>query len=50
MITKIMFFFEKNEITKDDGSPYKVYTPYSRKWISRMIEQGIDEYKSEKFN
>ena len=39
--------FEKNEITKDDGSPYKVYTPYSRKWISRMIEQGIDEYKSE---
>jgi len=39
--------FEKNEITKDDGSPYKVYTPYSRKWISRMIEKGIDEYKSE---
>ena len=39
--------FEKNEITKDDGLPYKVYTPYSRKWISRMIEQGIDEYKSE---
>ena len=33
MITKIEFndykdhvLFEKNEITKDDGSPYKVYT------------------------
>ncbi len=24
--------FEKLEITKDDGLPYTVFTPYSRKW------------------
>ncbi len=24
--------FEKDEVTKDDGSPYTVFTPYSRKW------------------
>ncbi|MDM9632193.1 cryptochrome/photolyase family protein [Robiginitalea aurantiaca] len=24
--------FEKNEITKDDGNPYVVYTPYKNKW------------------
>ena len=40
--------FEKNEVVKDDGSPYKVYTPYSRKWISKMKEIGIKEYCSEK--
>jgi deoxyribodipyrimidine photo-lyase len=24
--------FEKNEVMKDDGTPYTVFTPYSRKW------------------
>ena len=24
--------FEKNEVVKDDGSPYVVYTPYMKKW------------------
>jgi len=24
--------FEKDEVVKDDGSPYGVYTPYMRKW------------------
>ena len=27
--------FEKEEVTKDDGSPYTVFTPYSRKWMAR---------------
>ena len=40
--------FEKNEITKDDGSPYRVYTPYSKKWIKKMNELGVQEYNSEK--
>ncbi|WP_281614585.1 deoxyribodipyrimidine photo-lyase [Flammeovirga sp. SubArs3] len=30
--------FEKEEITKDDGSPYVVFTPYSRKWKLRLQE------------
>jgi deoxyribodipyrimidine photo-lyase len=24
--------FEKDEVLKDDGKPYTIYTPYSRKW------------------
>jgi deoxyribodipyrimidine photo-lyase len=28
--------FEKNEIVKDDGSPYTVFTPYSRKWLATL--------------
>ncbi len=39
--------FEKNEIVKDDGTPYKVYTPFSKKWINKMNEQGVASYLSE---
>ncbi|MCW3126829.1 MAG: deoxyribodipyrimidine photolyase [Bacteroidetes bacterium] len=28
--------FEKDEVTKDDGLPYTVYTPYSRKWKEKL--------------
>ena len=38
--------FEKNEIVKDDGTPYKVYTPFSKKWINKMNEQGVPRYMS----
>jgi deoxyribodipyrimidine photo-lyase len=33
--------FEKNEVTKDDGKPYTVYTPYSRKWKARLEQFPI---------
>ena len=39
--------FEKSEIVKDDGLPYKVYTPYSRKWLSNMPKTKITTYPSE---
>ncbi len=28
--------FEKGEILKDDGTPYVVFTPFSRKWKARL--------------
>jgi len=28
--------FEKNEVLKDDGTPYTVFTPYSRKWQAQL--------------
>jgi deoxyribodipyrimidine photo-lyase len=28
--------FEGNEVLKDDGTPYTVFTPYSRKWRARL--------------
>jgi deoxyribodipyrimidine photo-lyase len=30
---KDQVIFETNEVTKADGNPYVVYTPYSRKWL-----------------
>lgn len=31
---KDQVIFEKNEVVKDDGDPYVVYTPYKNKWKS----------------
>ena len=31
--------FEKLEVCKDDGNPYTVFTPYSRKWKLRFNDQ-----------
>jgi deoxyribodipyrimidine photo-lyase len=31
---KDQVIFEKNDITKDDGKPYVVYTPFKNKWLS----------------
>jgi deoxyribodipyrimidine photo-lyase len=28
--------FEKSEVTKEDGLPYTVYTPYSKKWLDKL--------------
>lgn len=39
--------FEKLEVSKDDGSPYTVFTPYSRKWKSHLISHPISFSASE---
>ncbi len=41
--------FEKNEVIKDDGNPYTVFTPYSRKWKNKLLNENIIPFKSEKF-
>lgn len=41
--------FEKNEIVKDDGTPYKVYTPYSKKWLSVFEQQELSFFPSEDY-
>lgn len=28
--------FEKYEVTKDDGNPYTIFTPYSKKWKAKL--------------
>ena len=30
--------FETNEVTKSDGSPYVVYTPYMKRWKEQFID------------
>ena len=39
--------FEAAEVTKDDGLPYTVYTPYSKKWKARLVSNPINCYPSE---
>lgn len=35
---KDQVIFEKAEVTKDDGLPYTVYTPFKNKWLSHFDE------------
>ena len=38
---KDQVIFEKDEVIKDDGKPYTVFTPYSRKWKARLLAEPI---------
>ena len=39
--------FERGDVLKDDGKPYTVFTPYSRKWKMLLSVTGIPHYASE---
>jgi len=41
--------FEENEVVKDNGDPYVVYTPYSRKWINKFNDKEIITYHSDEY-
>jgi len=41
--------FEKKEVTKDDGLPYTVFTPYMRKWKSKLSNFYLRPYPNEKY-
>ena len=47
---KDQVIFEKNEVVKDDGNPYVVYTPYMRKWKARLNEDLSELNEKEVFN
>ena len=44
---KDQVIFEKNEVVKKDCTPYKVYTPFSRKWLEKYQEKPLIFYPSE---
>ena len=46
---KDQVIFEKNEVIKDSGEPYTVFTPYSKKWRTKFAETGLELYPSESF-
>ena len=41
--------FEKDEVTKDDGKPYTVFTPYSRKWKLKLNDFYVKSYPNKKY-
>lgn len=44
---KDQVIFEKGEIMKDDGTPYTVYTPYSKKWKASLKKEDYASYPTE---
>ena len=41
--------FEKNEVVKEDGTPYTIFTPYSRKWKSLLNTFFLSSYPAKKY-
>jgi len=41
--------FEKSEILKEDSSPFKIFTPYSKAWKHKLNQVKIKEFSNENF-
>ncbi len=39
--------FEKSDVVKEDGSPYTVFTPYSKKWRQKLETTSLKTYPGE---
>ncbi len=46
---KDQVIFEKNEVVKDDGKPYTVFTPYKRKWLEKLNNFYLKPYLTENY-
>lgn len=44
---KDQVIFEKDEVLKNDGKPYTVYTPYMKKWREHLTPNSFMSYPSE---
>jgi deoxyribodipyrimidine photo-lyase len=40
---------EKDEVLKDDGKPYSVFTPYARKWKALLTDFHLTSYLNKKY-
>ncbi len=46
---KDQVIFEKDEVLKEDGKPYTVFTPYSRKWKAKLSGFYLKSYPTENY-
>ena len=46
---KDQVIFEKDEVLKEDKTPYTVFTPYSRKWKNKLNDFFLKPYPTEKY-
>ena len=46
---KDQVIFEKDEVVKDDGDPYTVYTPYMNKWRGALTDFYLKSYPTDKY-
>jgi deoxyribodipyrimidine photo-lyase len=47
---KDQVIFEKDEVLKDDGKPYTIFTPYSKKWKSKLNAFYLKSYPTSKYS
>lgn len=47
---KDQVIFEKNEVSKSDGTPYTVFTPYSRAWKKQLTPQHTATFDTAKYS
>ena len=46
---KDQVIFEKDEVLKDDGKPYTIFTPYSKKWKIKLTDFFLECYNNKKY-
>jgi deoxyribodipyrimidine photo-lyase len=46
---KDQVIFDRNEVLKDNGEPYTVFTPYSKKWKALLNDFYLRSYPTEKY-
>ncbi|HNX57173.1 MAG TPA: deoxyribodipyrimidine photo-lyase, partial [Prolixibacteraceae bacterium] len=46
---KDQVIFHQDEVVKSDGSPYTIFTPYSRRWKEKFAQYSIPEYPSQNY-
>ncbi len=44
LTSKDQVIFDQDEIVKDDGTPYTVYTPYSKKWKATIGDASLPSF------
>ncbi|NSL88511.1 deoxyribodipyrimidine photo-lyase [Chitinophaga sp. Mgbs1] len=46
---KDQVIFDRNEILKDNGEPYTIFTPYSKKWLAAITPFMLKSYPVKKY-
>ncbi len=46
---KDQVIFEKEEVVKDDGKPYTVFTPYKNKWLKKLNSFYLKSYPTSQY-
>jgi len=47
--SKDQCIFEKKEILSNTGTPYTVFTPYSKKWLNTLTPKHLESYPTERY-
>ncbi|MCB9224607.1 MAG: deoxyribodipyrimidine photo-lyase [Crocinitomicaceae bacterium] len=47
---KDQVIFEENDILKDDGKPYTIYTPYKNKWLQKFRPSDLKNHEAQLYH